>query len=177
MEGKYTILHNCLMYAELVVNFLGILGNLLIIITMRKSTVFAEMPRSLICVTLAVIDILYFVFFSADNVFILLYGKPLMLINRLSCKVAFSAVVFIVHMDAWLLVLLALERVLCIMKPLEITAIETKSRVKVVLISEALIFTIWNAEARIRKASVSAFKGNRETDISRWHATKYATMG
>ena len=167
MEQKHTTLHNCLVYAEFVVNFLGIVGNFLIIITMRKSTVFAKMPRSLICVTLAAVDILYFVYFSIDNTFVLLYGRPLMLINRVSCKVAFSAVFFIIHLDAWLLVLLALERFLCIMKPLKIATIETKSRIKIVLILQALFFAIWNAETGLRKDLISMANGTIESCVDR----------
>ncbi len=139
------IIRNIVIPVNIIINVLGIIGALIIITVMRQSE-FRSKPRSLIYISLSVIDLLFCVFLLADKICFLVYGEALAIIGVIACQIDRFFTHFLVHMDAWLLIILTVERVVAIVKPLEVSTIVTRSKVKVTVIAMAIFFLTLDGE-------------------------------
>ncbi len=141
-----------LMYGALVLCVIGSAGNIIIIKIMRRRR-FREMPRSLICLTLAIVDLIFLIFYfveetsAANGVY--LYE----VYQNTSCRLyLFISPLppFLMHLDSWLIVTMSCERLVGIIKPLHVHTIVTRPRVKVVISSIIIFFFIFDWEESFR---------------------------
>ena len=141
-----------LMYVAIVLCVLGSAGNILIIKIMRRKR-FRAMPRSLICLTLAVVDLILLLFYFIEEISaangVYLYEQYW----NISCGLywfVYPVPEFLFHLDAWLIVMMTFERLLAIIKPLHVQTIITRPRVKAIIASISFFFFIFDWEQSVR---------------------------
>ncbi len=139
---------------SLISNVSGILGSCLIIAVMRLSK-FKSMPRSLFYFSLAVVDLLLCLYLMINTIVNRQYGVTLDLISHESCQMDRFVRIYLPHMDAWLLIALSGERLIAIVKPLNIGTIVTMLRVKVILVTMLMFFLIWDVELSVTSGIVN----------------------
>ncbi len=143
--GTININQDLIIAINLFINILGMVGAVTIIAVMRMPH-FRSMPRSLLYISLAIIDLVFCIYLMITRVWVLGFVEALGQSSRIGCQIDRFLVRFLAHMDAWLLITLTGERMIAIVKPLEVNTIVTRSKVKVVLVSMAMFFTILDGE-------------------------------
>ncbi len=153
-----------IIYLNFAVNILGIFGAFLIITVMRLPR-FNSMPRGLPYLGLAIIDLIFCMYKMFTRIWILGFGEALGLESRIGCQIDRFLTYFLVHMDAWLLVVLTGERVVAIVKPLEVSIIVTRSKVKVIMTLMVAFFLIWDGEVSLSSGLVNQSNNFNRTII------------
>ena len=143
--GTININRDLIIAINLFINVLGIIGAVTIIAVMRMPH-FKSMPRSLLYISLAIIDLIFCIYLMITRIWVLGFVDALGQSNRIGCRIDRFLVRFLAHMDAWLLIILTGERMIAIVKPLEVNTIVTRSKVKVILVSVAIFFAILDGE-------------------------------
>ena len=100
-----------LYYIRLALVAIGIPGNIMCIYIMRRRT-FKEMARSYICITLAFADIGYLLFeaLRASFLYMTEWKESHVTISVVTCKLNDFLSFFLLHLDAWMIVFLSVER-------------------------------------------------------------------
>ena len=134
---------------KLVAFVLGILGSLLIIVIMIRPT-FHKMPKSRICLALAVVDLLFLMYIFCTGLYEVITGVPPVLDNAILCKLNPSLIWFFTHMDAFLVIFLTIERLLAVIKPFHVNMIITLPRVKIIITILTVLFFTFDCEVYFR---------------------------
>ncbi len=163
-SGTLTLDKDIIISINFAINILGIFGAFLIIAIMRLPR-FNSMPRGLLYLGLAIVDLIFCMFKMFTRIWILSFGKALGQESGIGCQVDKFLTHFLVHMDAWLLIILTGERVVAIVRPLEVTTIVTRSKVKVVMILIVTFFLIWDGELSLSSGLVNG-SNNLNTTIT-----------
>ncbi len=127
----------------------GVFGSLLIIKIMLRPT-FRKMPRHLTCIALATFNFLNLTYILVIDIFEIITGLPAVLMNIILCKLHPPLLTFCNHMDAWLITILTLDRMLAVARPFQINQIVTTFKIKIILIILIPFFFAWDAEMMIR---------------------------
>ncbi len=143
--GTIKIDKDIIIAVDCVINILGIPGAIIIIAVMRLSKL-KSMPRSILYVSLAVINLSFCVYKVFTIIWLLALAEAFGQTSNIDCKIDKFFVMFLVHMDAWLLISLTGERVIGIIKPLKVATIVTRARVKVILAVMITFFIVWDVE-------------------------------
>ncbi len=136
-------------YAQLVAYVFGIFGSLLIIVIMIRPT-FRKMPKSRICLTLAIIDLSFLIYVFCTSLYEILNGVSPLLDNVILCRLNIPLTGFLTHMDAFLVIFLTTERLLAVIKPFHVNMIITIPRVKSIIAILAVLFFIFDGEVYFR---------------------------
>ncbi len=166
-DNVMKIINDASKYVTFTTALLGLVGSLMIILIMTKKP-FSSMPRSIFCVALAIIDILYLIYqlmFASCRIWFDTYPG---LVSRYSCKFIYCFIWMAIQLDAWLIVCLSGERVLAIFWPLEVKGLVTKKRVKIVLPIIFGILMLWNIEALYRYDHVIIGSYKQCTGVNTW---------
>ncbi len=143
------VISNITKYITFITAILGCFGSIMIIIIMTRPP-FNKMPRSIICVVLAIVDFMYLTYQLILSVSGIWYNTYPSIMNRYMCKGLYSLVWMVMQLDGWCIVCLSIERVLCLYKPFYVKAIVTNRRVKITLAVIICVLLIWNVEAAYR---------------------------
>ncbi len=136
-------------YAELVAHVFGILGSLLIIVIMVRPT-FRKMPKSRVCLVLAVVNLIFLIYTFSTRLYEMVERVSPLVINATLCKLNLPIRAFLIHMDASLIIILSLERLLAVIKPFHVNIIVTFSRIKIIIAILTVLFLIFDGEVYFR---------------------------
>ncbi len=145
-------------YSNLILGIFGALGHILSLIILLRQP-FKEMPHSVICASLALVDLVFMLLNVNLALVRIVTGNRLMLMNRYLCKFIYSSTQLFLHLDAWILVGLGAERVVAVFYPLHAKMVITKFRIKVLLMIMFLFFLILDGETSIRFDLAEITKG------------------
>ncbi len=143
---------NNLMYIAIVLCIVGSAGNILIIKIMRRKR-FKLMPRSLICSTLAVVDLIFLIHYFIGETLVAAGIHIYLMILNFSCRLYLWIAPlssFLMHVDAWLIVILGCERLLGVVKPLHVHTMVTRKRIKLVISCIIIFFILFDFEMSVR---------------------------
>ena len=126
---------------QLPVYVLGIFGSIFIIIVMFRPT-FRAMPRSMICMALAAVNLLFLLYSLSVGIYEIIEGIQPQVSHRFLCKLHMPLSAFCIHMDAFLITILTIERFLAVVTPFKIKQIVTQAKVKILLTILTLVFLI-----------------------------------
>ena len=127
----------------------GIPGNILCILTIRQKS-FSEMSRTPIIITLSLIDILYLTIQYIRTVYTHTHKGSILHISNITCKFGDFSYLFCVHMDAWMIVVMSIERFVAVYKPYTVKRIFTSVKIKCIVISLILLFLLLDVELCFR---------------------------
>ena len=150
-------------YIAIPVGVLGILGNILILIIM-SSPPFNTIPQSVLLNALAAVDLIKNVTNLIFAVAEVAFGIYIPVENRAMCK--FDILLVTAQLDAWYIVSLTIERVICVFRPIETAQIITKKRAWVVSITFAVFFFLWNLETAFRYDLVPEYGFNHCLEVT-----------
>ncbi len=136
-------------YSTVIVSIVGIMGNVLCLIVMLRPP-FNEMAHSIICASLALVDLAFMVLHLAISLTEAITGEHLIWLNRPLCKFGINFAYLCLHLDAWIITGLSLERVIAVFRPLHAAQIITKLRIKLLLTVTFVFFVLFNGESSIR---------------------------
>ncbi len=140
---------NIFRLSQLPVYALGICGSIFIIIVMMRPT-FRAMPRSLLCLGLASVNLLFLIYSICLGIYELFIGINPQVVSMAVCKLNIPLSAFCIHMDAILITILTMERFLAVVTPFRIKQIVTNIKVKILLTVLTLFFLAWDAEMIFR---------------------------
>ncbi len=128
----------------------GLIGNIIILKVMTNSKFLITKPQRILCSSLAVSDITVLFTNLITATIDEIYGGTAYDRNRLLCKLGYPIIYLVLHVNSWLLVYMTFERVMAVIKPLQVHDIFSAQRVKCVIISSVMISILWNAELGYR---------------------------
>ena len=134
---------------QIVPFILGVIGSLLIIRIMLRP-VFRKMPRHLTCIALATVDLLLLMWTFCTDLFEMTTGLNPVVGNRILCKLQFPLLVYLTHMDSWLITVLTFDRLLAVMSPFKVNQIVTAFRTKILLVILTTFFFVYDIELSVR---------------------------
>ncbi len=144
--------YNYLMYVSIVLCIVGSCGNILIIKIMRRKR-FKLMPRSQICLTLGIVDLLFLLQYFLSETAGAMGHNVYLIIWNFSCRLYHFIApmsIFYMHIDAWMIVTLSLERLLGVLKPLHVQTMVTRTRIKGLIIFILFFFILFDFEESVR---------------------------
>ncbi len=145
-------------YSNLILGIFGAFGHIFSLVIMLCPP-FSEMAHSIICASLALVDLIFMLLNINMASVRIISGNRLILMNGYLCKFIMSSMQFCLHLDAWILVGLGAERVVAVFYPLRAKMIITKFRIKVWVITVFLFFLILDGETSARFDLVEITKG------------------
>ncbi len=95
---------------------LGIIGSILIIIIMLRPA-FRKMPRRLICIGLAIVDLLFLINVLIGDLIEIINGVNPLVMNIILCKIYLPLLLYFSHLSAWFITALTLDRLVAIARP------------------------------------------------------------
>ncbi len=161
---KSEFIDKLITYSLLTVSILGTLGHVLSLIVMLRRP-FNEMPHSIICVALSGVDLAYMVLHISTTSMEILTGSGLMFKNDYCCKMFVTVILMCLHLDAFILVGLSIERIIAVFYPLKAKLIITKCRIKTLLAITFVFFIIYDGEKSLRYNLVQNTNGEMVTKI------------
>ncbi len=161
---KNDFIDTLITYSLLTISILGALGHILSLIIMLRPP-FNEMPHSIICAALSGIDLAYMMLQISTASVNLLTGSDLMLQNDYCCKLSITVTLLCLHLDAFILVGLSIERIIAVFYPLKAKVIITKARIKILLLITFAFFIIFDGEMSFRRSLVENRNGEMVTRI------------
>ncbi len=138
---------NCTQIAAYV---LGIFGSVMIILIMLRPT-FRSMPRTLVCISLAGVDLLFLTYNLVVQTYRVINSVQLIVTIPIVCKVNGFLLYYFTHLDSFFITILTLERLLAVVKPYKVNQIVTAFKIKILIITSVVIFLTWDAELFFRK--------------------------
>ena len=104
-------------YIKIVLLVIGIPGNIMCIYIMRQKT-FKEMARSYICITLAIADSGFLILDGIRGIFFYItqWEADYLTTSIITCKLNNPFIIYVVHLDAWMIVFLSVERLIAIFR-------------------------------------------------------------
>ena len=136
-------------FTHTVMMIFGIPGNILCILTIRQKS-FSKMSRTPLIITLSLTDILYLIIQYIRTVYTHTHKGSILDISNITCKFADFSYLFCVHMDAWMIVIMSIERLVAIYKPYTVKTIFTSMKIKCLVISFTLFFLLLDVEMCFR---------------------------
>ena len=136
-------------YTHTIMLFFGIPGNILCILTIRQKSL-SKMARTSISITLAIVDSLYLIVQYTRTVYNHLHKDTILNISNIICKFSDFSYLFCTHMDAWMIVLMSIERLVAVYKPYTVKRIFTPLKIKCVVISFVVFFILLDLEMCFR---------------------------
>ena len=162
-------------YTSVIICIFGGVGNLLSLILMLRPP-FNNMPHCILCASLAFVDLAFMVHKLGISLIVIILGKHLPIINGTLCKFGIFFSYLCLHLDAWIIIGLSLERVIAIFKPLEAKQMITKFKIKLFLVIIFVFFILFNLESSFRYDLVET--NNEESlRILAMQTAKSATSG
>ncbi len=134
---------------QIVPFIIGVIGSMLIIRIMLRP-VFRKMPRHLTCIALATVDLLLLMWTFCMDLFEMITGLNPLVGNMVLCKVYLPLLVYLTHMDSWLITVLTFDRLLAVMSPFRVNQIVTTFRTKVLLVMLTTFFFVSDIEMGVR---------------------------
>ena len=142
-------LRKTIKWIQIVPFIFGIIGSILIIKIMLRPT-FHKMPRSLVCIALAMVNLLFLVYVLVTDLIDLIVGLHPVVMHIISCKIHTPLLLYLNHLDAWFITTLTCERLLAIAAPFHVSQIITSFRTKMLLMVLIIVFFAWDVEMSIR---------------------------
>ena len=136
-------------FTHTVMILFGIPGNILCILTIRQKS-FSKMSRTPIIITLSLVDILYLIIQYIRTVYTHIHKRSILHISSITCKIGDFSYLFCVHMDAWMIVVMSIERFLAVYKPYTVKRIFTSVKIKCIVTSLILLFFLLDVELCFR---------------------------
>ncbi len=147
-----TEVFNFLMYFAIVLCIVGSAGNILIIKIMRRKR-FRIMPRSLICLTLAITDLVFLINYFITEILAAIGVNIYLTVWNFSCRLYLwlaPLMTFLMHVDAWLVTMMSCERLTAVVWPLQVHTIITRGRIKAVICFIIIFFILFDFEESVR---------------------------
>ncbi len=146
-------------YSVLIISIFGVFGNIFCLTIMSRLP-FSEMVHSIMCASLAFVDLVFMIFQLNISVIRIITGKHLAHINSPLCKFGINFSFLCMHLDAWILVGLSLQRIVAVFRPLHAAQIITKFKIKLLLALTSIFFILFNGESSVRYDFVTNRHGN-----------------
>ncbi len=146
---KNEIIDNIVTYSLPIISSFGLLGHILSLIVLLRPP-FIDMTHSLFCITLGSVDAVFMLMQLGVGLIYAITGKNVFLMNSFLCKLLISLAYFFLHVDAWVLVGISIERGVAVFWPLRAKLIITKFRIKIFLAVLFTFFTIFDIEKSVR---------------------------
>ncbi len=157
------------------IDVVGIASNLLVVRVMMSPT-FAEMPRSLISLSLAFTDLVGLVLVLVSKLLAFVLQTDPQLTSRYACKGLWFVAWFIGQMDISMILLICIERVVVLSKPLHAGLIMSRSRVRAGVIVCIVLILILNVDLLFIIDIVETKNINNETYLSCQYAGYYTDL-
>ncbi len=136
-------------YVAIVFSIFGIFGNSTIIKFMTSKP-FSGMPHSILCLALGIVDLIFTMFNLAWFSVFLASGTTLVHADRGFCKLIIFLAAYVAKLDSALVTALTIERAIAVSRPMEITTIVTKPRVRLVVLCITGVYLLLDVEALFR---------------------------
>ncbi len=130
-------------YTKLLVFIGGCLGNILSVV-IWLSPMFRKMPRSIVCISLAVVNTIYLLVIFSLSTTKYFNDEYFLGGSDVTCKIKGTLFGFTQHMDSLLIVFLSLERCVSVFKPHLVKIIFTHTKAAVYVLTIAIIFMAFN---------------------------------
>ncbi len=140
-------------YAKLFLFTTGTLRNVLTI-CIWLTDYFLKMPRSPVSITLAVVDTLYLILAFWGSTMWHFSQEKLLASSDLSCKIIFTAMGAMQHLDSWMIVFLSVERFLAVTSPFLVKSIMSKLKALIYVTLATLIFLAFNVYISVHDVSL-----------------------
>ena len=128
---------------------MGIIGSVMIIIIMLRPT-FRSMPRSLVCIALAVVDLLFLIKVLVVATYSIVNDIQLTQSSQMVCKFNGFLIYYFTHLDASFITILTLERLLAVARPYHVNQIITRFKITIIIGILVVIFLAWDGELIFR---------------------------
>ena len=118
---------------QIIIIAVGIPGNILTILVMRKKK-FRDQNLSVLFTALSLSDTFWLVFLPLKDIYEMLTGINIQNLTAISCKLVTTIIWIFNMMSNWILVAITLERALCILVPHRYKVLCNKRREKILLL-------------------------------------------
>ncbi len=132
-------------FIQIVPFIFGVSGSL-VIIRIMHCPVFRKMPRHLTCIALATTDLLLLMYTFCTDLFEMTTGVDPFVGNMILCKIYIPILIYLTHMDSWLITILTFDRLLAVASPLRVNQIVTTFRTKILLVILIIFFFVYDFE-------------------------------
>ncbi len=156
-----------------VIEVIGILLNL-IVIRVMTSQAFSDLPHSFFSLALGVTNLCGLVLMLVSKILAFVYDTDPLMISQYSCKVFVFLSFFFSQMDVSLILLICIERLVILCKPLHAAIILTRSRVRTLVIVCTIFFLIWNVDVLFTSNLVMTKSATNETRLTCQYAAFFA---
>ncbi len=140
---KYTF------YAYSCMLVFGVPGNILVILT-NTISVTHKAARNLICVALSVVDLCFLVIQYTRMAYLHFVWNDLKNVNVVTCKLSDYCYFLFSHLDAWMIVMMSVERLVAVYKPHLVKRIFSLRRAKWILAAMIFAFVAFDFDLTIR---------------------------
>ena len=133
-------------YYKLVVLIVGLIGNLLVVVVMRKNV--APVTARIILVALAISDSAYLLADSPSIVTSIAYSKLFSHTSLFACRFTICLRFLFPCLSSWFTVMFTMERLIAIAMPMKVKTYMNKKTILIcmpVLLSAFIPYAIWNA--------------------------------
>ena len=118
---------------QMIIIAVGIPGNILTIIVMRKKK-FRAQNLSILFIALSLSDTFWLLFLPLKDIYEILTGTNIQNLTVISCKLVTTIIWIFSMMSNWILVAITLERALCILIPHRYKVLCNRTREKILLL-------------------------------------------
>ena len=143
MYVKYTVIAYAVMLT------FGLPGNILSILTILQ-TPLSKAARSSLCVVLSVADICFLISQIVRMGFFHITEINFVDFSTITCKLGDFCYAFFTHIDAFIIILMSLERLLAVYKPCAVKTLITSVKINWTIFGLILFFLILDGEVIIR---------------------------
>ena len=116
---------------------------------MRQKSL-SKMARASITITLALVNSLYLITIYVRTIYYYVHKDSTVHISNIICKLSDFSYSFCTHMDAWLIVLMSIERLLAVHEPYTVKRIFTPLELKCIVIFSIIFFILLDIEMCFR---------------------------
>ena len=148
-DGSHKLYVKYTFIAYAVMLTFGLPGNILSILTILQTSL-SKAARSSLCVVLSVADICFLITQIVQMGFFHIAQINPVNFSPISCKLGDFCYCFFTHIDAFMIVLMSLERLVAVYKPHTVKTLVTPGRIKWTIFGLIVFFLIMDGELIVR---------------------------
>ena len=154
-KGNFNLYIKYSLFAYTFMLTFGLPGNILCLLTLRLPTS-SKTARGPLCFTLALVDATHLVLQYLRLSYTYYKSDDIRHASEVTCKLTDFQYVFLIHTDAWLIVVMSIDRLVAVFKPYTVKTLITPRRMKCFLMGLGLFFFVFDAELIFRYVPLSS---------------------
>ena len=148
-EYPYSVHVQYTIIAYTVMIICGLPGNILCILTIKKTSL-RRTARASLCVLLSVVDSCFLITQYVRMIGHYLNQDDYINVSKIMCKFGDFSYIYFVHMDAFIIVLISIERLMAVYKPYLVKELVTSNKINGAIWVLGTFFFVLDGESIIR---------------------------